>query len=63
MLPEEIVSMRKAKEETERIMENVRMYAKAGMTGRATEEAGKLPKEGDGVVLFRNAVDYIADTF
>ena len=45
MLPEEIVSMRKAKEETERIMENVRMYAKAGMTGRATEEAGKLPKE------------------
>lgn len=45
MLPEEIVSMRKAKEETERIMENVRMYTKAGMTGKATEEAGKLPKE------------------
>ena len=45
MLPEEIVSMRKAKEETERIMENVAMYAKAGMTARATEEAGKLPKE------------------
>ena len=24
---------------------------------------GKLPAEGDGVVIFRNAVDYIADTF
>ena len=29
----------------------------------ADKIAGKLPKEGDGVVLFRNAVDYIADTF
>ena len=25
--------------------------------------AGKLPREGEGVVFFRNAVDYIADHF
>ena len=56
MLPEEIVSMRKAKKETERIMENIAMYAKAGMTARATEEAGKLPKEYQ-----RKALDIITE--
>ena len=32
-------------------------------TWTADKAAGKVAEEGDGVAFFRNAVDYIAETF